>query len=947
MAYNWTGSGTNVEIRCVGVSQNAGNQYLPATSLGVSATFTFEKGSIKLLPAVQLVRSRKFQSQLVLDTALSNQAQEVTFDCTLEQFNDTSTLADAARNPICRELSVIRVPTANTTAAPTGGPTVPTVATTAATNTGTNTSIQWTLKTQKFIFKAGQHYKTVEAERSAWPASTTAELLLLSCCAPSGSDTSPKYINKTAAAMVLSYLEPSYEVNVTAAALASSSVETEIKNPAFVNLSPCPCDLLKGACDVNCCCDTDCTADMNKTMICIPGILGGERTNGPEDRTCKSTRYYKEDWWMVMCVYYENNAYLGLYYNNQKGIQTKQTYASTVPAKRSAYSWEEKDKRNLAENVAGIGYKQGLSIQTNVPGSNGKVGILTLPQRVLTGQCQRTAPVQYLTDGNSNCNIKMTQATCEEVGGPFNARSYITASSISTPPCPSYPGVMMQYDGTAYTTVSTNYFCTTDPNLRGYVKNLEDVQTVSTRSLFSTTIVDYASCEFNKHGQFVCPNSTTVTTPATAAPTRCAYDDGLNLPPGPTFDVTNKICRNAVLDVEYKFYWAGKRIVNLTANFIMGDVPVEMSYTKTVKTYSTDANNVSQETQTVSTLSYPSEVTQKYSIKYTHDYNFTLLQDANVDATNTTGQYSPRSGYPGYEFGKPIIAGIGYYNTTTTVTDPVDYSQGNGIYYYKVDADGLCTTATKQPATYDEEVLSNCAIYLTVGDFDNCDELRKSTLLHLDSMMPANYLSQIGYVDDSNTTTVDQHWVQIVRSNLSDTVLPVPMNATARNASIEAQIRRTGYPNGTHDIFNVIDKIKGRCSSIPTGIHISIFSAYTGNINGREIHRIVGAAISYTLSTLEMRCVGSQGTACKNNSAETQRFTMTATVDFSDAPRNSSYGIRLHQFQGKCWEEKCNSQLFYPFTKYYTQESYQYTLAWFLVFLLFLVPTFMVTRPWW
>jgi hypothetical protein len=40
------------------------------------------------------------------------------------------------------------------------------------------------------------------------------------------------------------------------------------------------------------------------------------------------------------------------------------------------------------------------------------------------------------------------------------------------------------------------------------------------------------------------------------------------------------------------------------------------------------------------------------------------------------------------------------------------------------DADGLCTTARKEPATFDEDTLSNCAIFLTVNDFDNCDELR-------------------------------------------------------------------------------------------------------------------------------------------------------------------------------------------------------------------------------
>lgn len=29
----------------------------------------------------------------------------------------------------------------------------------------------------------------------------------------------------------------------------------------FVDIAPCPCDLTGNACDVNCCCDLDCTSD--------------------------------------------------------------------------------------------------------------------------------------------------------------------------------------------------------------------------------------------------------------------------------------------------------------------------------------------------------------------------------------------------------------------------------------------------------------------------------------------------------------------------------------------------------------------------------------------------------------------------------------------------------------------------------------------------------------
>ena len=37
-----------------------------------------------------------------------------------------------------------------------------------------------------------------------------------------------------------------------------SSIPPRRLHPQYVDVSPCPCDLARGKCDVYCCCDPDC-----------------------------------------------------------------------------------------------------------------------------------------------------------------------------------------------------------------------------------------------------------------------------------------------------------------------------------------------------------------------------------------------------------------------------------------------------------------------------------------------------------------------------------------------------------------------------------------------------------------------------------------------------------------------------------------------------------------
>ena len=57
---------------------------------------------------------------------------------------------------------------------------------------------------------------------------------------------------------------------------ADGTVETEIINPAYIKVGPCPCDLTSESCDIGCCCDELCTEEDKMTFTCIPGVQGEE-----------------------------------------------------------------------------------------------------------------------------------------------------------------------------------------------------------------------------------------------------------------------------------------------------------------------------------------------------------------------------------------------------------------------------------------------------------------------------------------------------------------------------------------------------------------------------------------------------------------------------------------------------------------------------------------------
>ncbi|XP_066510478.1 tectonic-2-like isoform X1 [Hoplias malabaricus] len=172
-----------------------------------------------------------------------------------------------------------------------------------------------------------------------------------------------------------------------------SDNKTIVPNQVFQPLGSCPCDLTPGACDVQCCCDQDCTAELLWLFAsqCLPGPFGGTVTLAPEYECLTQSADDAPDWFPFLCVNSpsENNPFLGLFYDGQ----------TIVPKPTPSFQAEQ-----MTAPVPPMNYQQGEPIFTI------DNQYFTIPQVTMLGQCLESAPVAFLQDFKAVC-VKTLQ-TC-------------------------------------------------------------------------------------------------------------------------------------------------------------------------------------------------------------------------------------------------------------------------------------------------------------------------------------------------------------------------------------------------------------------------------------------------------------------------------------------------------------------------------------------------------
>ncbi|XP_054248766.1 tectonic-2 [Indicator indicator] len=191
------------------------------------------------------------------------------------------------------------------------------------------------------------------------------------------------------------YVNSSFTGNV-------SENATIIPNQAFQPLGSCPCDLTAGACDVRCCCDPECTPDLQQLFneSCFTGVFGGD-VNPPFDQLCSSNSMeYIPDWFPFLCVQssLNNTPFLGYFYHGS--ISAPRFPSFKIPLQ-------------ISPGRLFTGYRQGDPIMTE------ENEYFAIPQQSMAGQCVGNAPVAYLQNFDVKC---LTNLASYKEGLPHDVR---------------------------------------------------------------------------------------------------------------------------------------------------------------------------------------------------------------------------------------------------------------------------------------------------------------------------------------------------------------------------------------------------------------------------------------------------------------------------------------------------------------------------------------------
>ncbi|XP_060895253.1 tectonic-2-like [Labrus mixtus] len=324
------------------------------------------------------------------------------------------------------------------------------------------------------------------------------------------------------------------------------------------------------------------------------------------------------------------------------------------------------------------------------------------------------------------------------------------------------------------------------------------------------------------------------------------------------------VCENVTLALDYKFYWKENGITDITLMHTVGTITLNRSVT----------------------------LTTRYSAEF---LNGEFPGEAN-------------SGNPGYQVGRPVIAGVVdlLENTTGSI-------QRMSISLWKPVSDGLCSTAEKKPVLFGENSTSGCLLPVSRQNLTECDLLRETVSSLQAALVSATYVARSGNPDPLLLTD----WLNIsfVTVNSSTTMEDSP----------------------------------GSCNGIPSHQHVQVWSLITGMVDGTPQRDILDLQVSLSLSSWTLDCGGGDISPCVDP-LKTQLFPITSSVTFIDIPINT--GPPKTRFQINFTEYDCNRndvcwpELAFPITKYYTGEPYSQSLAKGLILVFFFITASILGTPW-
>ncbi|GFN92839.1 tectonic-2 [Plakobranchus ocellatus] len=839
-----------------------GSQFVLADSVVAASTavFLWKSNSLTFQPEYVRVYNTTFTSFLALSFPMN--AREVSVACrTYTESSLQTALQTATTTPNCAQID-----------SPSSGQTVPWRVKTAFFNLESDTST-----TDDFTY-----FQTVTTERVQLVTSAVTEVILTRCCVRNV-PASAQFQGLHATVVAVAELAPFIceQCNNT---VENPKEERVLQNPGYVEVAPCACDLTQDKCDFNCCCDEECSDNQRaRFSVCIAGLPGGEPAD-PEEYRCSSNAFNLPDWHLMTCVYWESNAYLGMYYMNQARVAETDFTVVVSNEYKGRFSFSKPEALFRSQENA---YSHGASLVTvreDVEVGPQSRNILALPRAGdADGACDFLSPVRFLVNTQASCSSVLVPETCSALSR-FSGRIYAVSSAISG--CSQSFKVASSLTGNTVAPADVRYYCATDlsPYLPAAGTALNELPPTQGSSFGGALANENCSTPCSSQ-TCIDYNSGRAADSSQPLPAPCPWDDGTTSPVVP--NLNNNVCENVVLDVRYRFEWSGSQITRLSADVILGNV-----------------RNVTPGLEVM--------LTQKFQADWIHQGNGSVysLSD-NFDSTTEAYQ---RSGSAGYDDGAPLISGCPVSSQTTQEFDRVATNFERQMAVWRPGVDGLCENANRQGLTFADDTFSSCALRLTADDLElGCEDLRQTIFNHLNVLMPSDLIGRYGY----NNARDLAMWIPVLRQTL---------NETEDNSTVVVT-------NDTEAFRTWADSITGACR-VPSSINLNVMYAQTGAVNGYPRQEVIGAYISYTESTWSMDCQGAQAARCAAGSTITQNFFLSSSVQYTrvDAAASQSSETLFHTrcdpydfasssscerffsnvYREECYWETCWQELAYP-----------------------------------
>ena len=184
----------------------------------------------------------------------------------------------------------------------------------------------------------------------------------------------------------------------------------------------CTCDITEHSCDVNCCCDKDCSqSDRSVFSYCIPMV-----PYNVNQRHCYRTNFiYANNSQYAIAQNPGLNDLFCIYTNNLMDVGTFMdrdpieniTEFGKLKTRHRPFIWpSEQEKENKADSPFSMkNYKAGSPIWTLSDASD-SLGLLSLPSQFNSHECNSNSPLRYMEDHSFHCQRSLSTVTdCSEV----------------------------------------------------------------------------------------------------------------------------------------------------------------------------------------------------------------------------------------------------------------------------------------------------------------------------------------------------------------------------------------------------------------------------------------------------------------------------------------------------------------------------------------------------